>query len=243
MKKQKSMIKTIFALVAAASCRRQRQGKNVAQVFRPVHGYFVTGQKACATLAIALVAGMAVSAQAQYAPEDSQRDRTGIYVRGGGASAWYQTRVKGGPSENRTHNAIGGYLGVGYAFTPMFRLEMENSLLDTSEGSNETTYWYFCKGLGYLDIPLGNCPLTPYVVLGGGYANSGAYGNNNNSTSINGGTLDAGLGFDCAVTDSLSLDFSCRFMCVWWEPVKVAGTTVETTTTGILATLGVRYIF
>jgi len=130
---------------------------------------------------------------------------------------WGAGTFEQGSNEGEFTKNIPGYaIALGYKFSHYLRFEAEGSGARMSLADNfgkSNLDFLMLKGLCYVDIPLEDMPMTPYVVLGLGYVqhkqNDYWFGS---PITMHGLSLDIGLGASYSVAENLAIDAQCRFM-------------------------------
>jgi len=115
-----------------------------------------------------------------------------------------------GDTGKASNNLSGFTAALGYRFSPKFRCEGEFAY--ATKGSTDLMTF---MGQLYGDIPIKNCPLTPYLNVGIGgvqYASDDHFqhgsGGSKNLSSV---CWNMGVGCSLAVTGGLSIDASYRY--------------------------------
>ena len=148
-------------------------------------------------------------------------------------------------------NMRGVVLAVGYKINPWFRFELEGGgFLPHYLGGGQAAETTIVTGMGqlYVDFPISNIPMKPYLNLGAGFlCYDGRLDSDGRDLSVTMGYDSLGIGLTYSFSEQLTLDASYRYAVTgrssvtWDEGGKPYRQTLSLVTSTVL--VGVRYIF
>ena len=201
-------------------------------------------------LALALVFGMVAMS---YAETFAIELNKGVYVSAKFGVGDTQTKMIidarsiGGDRERDSEHgtARGGAFAMGYRFSPMFRAEVEGGMYDVKANVDSATMTMF-SARGYLDVPIDNVPVVPYLSAGIGtlsfrIKDTDVLGDVDWKSS--GPSFDAGVGLSYAVVKNFALDASFRYMYAPLKEKNDSGVKLKVNVRSAMFFVGGRYIF